>query len=131
MNTETSYGFGHLVEAPFAEVLERTRDALKTEGFGVLTEIDVKATMKEKLGVDQSAYTILGACNPPLAHRALVAERELGLLLPCNVIVYETEGGIRVSAMDPGIMSQLIDNPVLAEVAGEVRARLERVLENV
>ena len=131
MNTETSYGFGHLVEAPFTEVLERTRDALKTEGFGVLTEIDVKATMKEKLGVDQSAYTILGACNPPLAHRALEAERELGLLLPCNVIVYETEGGTRVSAMDPGIMSQLIDNPVLAEVAGEVRARLERVLENV
>ena len=131
MNTETSYGFGHLVEAPFAEVLERTRDALTTEGFGVLTEIDVKATMKEKLGVDQSAYTILGACNPPLARRALEAERELGLLLPCNVIVYETEGGTRVSAMDPGIMSQLIDNPVLAEVAGEVRARLERVLENV
>jgi len=131
MNTETSYGFGHLVEAPFDEVLASTRDALKTEGFGVLTEIDVKATMKEKLGVDQSAYTILGACNPPLARRALEAERELGLLLPCNVIVYETEGGTRVSAMDPGIMSQLIDNPVLAEVAGEVRARLERVLENV
>lgn len=131
MATKTSYGFGHLVAAPFADVLARTRSALKAEGFGVITEIDVRATMKEKLGVDESPYTILGACNPALAHRALGAERELGLLLPCNVIVYETEGGTRVSAMDPDIMLQLVDNPVLAEVAGEVRARLERVLENV
>jgi uncharacterized protein (DUF302 family) len=131
MTTTTSYGFGHLVEAPFDEVLARTRSALKSEGFGVLTEIDVKATMKDKLGLDESAYTILGACNPALAHRALAAEPELGLLLPCNVIVYETEGGTKVSAMDPGIMEKLIDNPVLAEVAGEVRARLERVLENL
>jgi uncharacterized protein (DUF302 family) len=125
------YGIGRVLPEPYDTVLPRVKDALKAEGFGVLTEIDVKATMKEKLGVDQSAYTILGACNPPLARRALEAERELGLLLPCNVIVYETEGGTKVSAMDPGIMSQLIDNPVLAEVAGEVRARLERVLENV
>lgn len=131
MTTQTSYGFGHLVAAQFDEVLARTRDALKAEGFGIITEIDVKATMKDKLGLDESAYTILGACSPALAHRALEAERELGLLLPCNVIVYETEGGTRVSAMDPGIMSQLIDNPVLATVAGEARARLERALENV
>jgi uncharacterized protein (DUF302 family) len=129
--TQTSYGFGHVVQGSFDDVLTRTREALKSEGFGVITEIDVKATMKDKLGLEESAYTILGACNPALAHRALEAERELGLLLPCNVIVYETEDGTRVSAMDPGLMSQLVDNPVLTEVAGEVRARLVRVLENL
>jgi uncharacterized protein (DUF302 family) len=127
----TTYGIGRLIEAPFDETVTRTREALKAEGFGVLCDIDVQATLKEKLGVDESPYVILGACNPPLAHRALGAERELGLLLPCNVIVYETQGGTKVSAIDPQMMMGMIDNPVLAEVATEVRARLERVVENV
>jgi uncharacterized protein (DUF302 family) len=131
MSDSSGYGFGKEVAAPFDDVLARTRAALQAEGFGVITEIDVRATMKEKLGLDEPPYTILGACNPSLAHRALGAERELGLLLPCNVIVYQTDDGTKVSAMDPGLMSQLIDNPTLAEVASEVRAKLERVIASI
>jgi uncharacterized protein (DUF302 family) len=131
MSPSSSYGFGKSVESSFDDVLARTRAALKDEGFGVITEIDMRATMKEKLGLDETPYTILGACNPGLAHRAIEAERELGLLLPCNVIVYETDMGARVSAMDPAIMNQLVDNPTLAEVAGEVRAKLERVIASI
>jgi uncharacterized protein (DUF302 family) len=131
MSDPSGYGFGKEVAAPFDDVLARTRAALMDEGFGVITEIDVRATMKEKLGLDEPPYTILGACNPALAHRALGVERELGLLLPCNVIVYQTDDGAKVSAMDPGIMSRLIDNPTLAEVASEVRAKLERVIASI
>ena len=129
--TATTYGMGRLVALPFDETVARTREALGQEGFGVLCDIDVRATLKAKMGIDREDYVILGACNPPLAHRALQAERELGLLLPCNVIVYAAEGGTKVSAIDPEVMLGMIDNPVLADVAVEVRARLQRVLDRL
>lgn len=126
-----AYGTGKLVSASFAETPERTRAALADEGFGVLCDIDVAATLRAKLGVETDDYVILGACNPALAQRALLAEREVGLLLPCNVIVYAAEGGTRVSAIDPAVMLAMIDNPALAEVAHEVRAKLTRVIERL
>ena len=126
-----AYGIGKLVERPFDETVASVRDALKGQGFGVLCEIDVRATMKDKLGIEGDNYVILGACNPPLAHRALTAEREIGLLLPCNVIVYETEGGTKVSAIDPELMLGFVGNPVLSDVAVEVGERLRSVIENV
>jgi len=126
-----AYGTGKLVSASFAETLERTRTALADEGFGVLCDIDVAATLRAKLGVETDDYAILGACNPALAQRALLAEREVGLLLPCNVIVYAAEGGTQVSAIDPEVMLAMIDNPALAEIAHEVRAKLTRVIERL
>jgi uncharacterized protein (DUF302 family) len=110
------------------EAAERVRAALKTEGFGVLCEIDVQATMKEKLGVDGEPYLILGACNPPLAHRALEAEPELGALLPCNVTVYRRDGHTHIAAVDPERMLSIAGNPALAPIAGEVRQRLAAVV---
>jgi uncharacterized protein (DUF302 family) len=114
---------------PYEAAIERVTSALKEQGFGVLTEIDVKATMKKKLDVDFKKYMILGACNPPLAHRALTAEPEIGLLLPCNVIVFEDEqqGGSIVSLVDPLAMMGFVDNPALAPVAQDARTRLEKV----
>src|SRR5579859_5052667 len=97
----TPYGFGKNVDLPYEEAIERTKAALKTQGFGVLTEIDVKKTMKEKLDADFQPYIILGACNPQLAHKALTAESEIGLLLPCNVVVHQEDDGSRVMVMDP------------------------------
>ena len=126
-----TYGMGKVVPLAFDEAVERTRAALQQEGFGVLCDIDVAATLKAKLGVERDDYVILGACNPPLAHKALEAEQELGLLLPCNVIVYATDDGTRVSAIDPDVMLGMTDNPALAEVAREVRARLERVIDRL
>jgi uncharacterized protein (DUF302 family) len=126
-----AYGTGKLVSASFAETLERTRTALADEGFGVMCDIDVAATLRAKLGVETDDYAILGACNPALAQRALLAEREVGLLLPCNVIVYAAEGGTQVSAIDPEVMLAMIDNPALAEIAHEVRAKLTRVIERL
>jgi len=126
-----AYGTGKLVSASFAETLERTRTALADEGFGVMCDIDVAATLRAKLGVETDDYAILGACNPALAQRALLAEREVGLLLPCNVIVYAAEGGTQVSAIDPEVMLAMIDNPALAEVAREVRVKLTRVIERL
>ena len=126
-----TYGMGKIVPLAFDEALARTREALHDEGFGVLCDIDVAATLKAKLGVERDDYVILGACNPPLAHRALEAERELGLLLPCNVIVYASAEGTRVSAIDPDVMLGMIDNPVLSEVAREVRTKLECVLDRI
>jgi len=126
-----TYGMGKVVPLAFDEAVERTRAALQQEGFGVLCDIDVAATLKAKLGVERDDYVILGACNPPLAHKALEAEQELGLLLPCNVIVYATGDGTRVSAIDPDVMLGMTDNPALAEVAREVRARLERVIDRL
>jgi uncharacterized protein (DUF302 family) len=125
-----SYYFSKRIEAGFDEALERVTEALKAEGFGVLTEIDVKATMKKKLDVDFRNYRILGTCNPPFAHQALEAEDKIGTMLPCNVIVQEIGAGeIEVAAVDPIASMQAIDNPALGEVAHEVQARLRRVVE--
>ena len=130
MNLEqySPYGFGLKVNLPYAEAVERTKAALKEQGFGVLTEVDIKQTMKEKRGIDFRPYVILGACNPPLAEQALTAELDLGLLLPCNVVVYETEGGSIVQAMDPEPVLGLVGNPRLEPIAREVKARLQAAL---
>lgn len=125
------YGFSKTTDYSFEEAIQKVTDELKKEGFGVLTTIDVKETLKNKLNVDFKKYTILGACNPPLAHQALQAEEELGLLLPCNVIVYEKEGKSVVSIFDPMVMAHIIDNPNMKPVAEEVKKKLERVLEAV
>ena len=118
--------------ASFDQALQRTTEALASEGFGVLTEIDVKATLEKKLGVDFRPYRILGACNPPLAFRALTAEPMIGLLLPCNVVVTEREDGlVAVSAVSPMSMFSVVDNPDLAGLADEVSVKLDRVLAKV
>ncbi len=126
-----TYGFSKLVNMQFEQAVEKVTEELKKEGFGVLTTIDVKETLKKKLDADFKKYVILGACNPPFAFKALQAEEEIGLLLPCNVIVYEKNGGTAVAIFDPIVMRQLIDNPALQPIADEVRARLQRVLEAV
>lgn len=126
-DTKEHYGMVVHLDAPYEEAIARTTAALQSEGFGVLTEIDVKATMKKKLDVAFRKYVILGACNPRLAHQALTAEPELGLLLPCNVIVYEDNGGSTVSIVDPAQMLSVADNPALQPIAGEARERLQRV----
>jgi uncharacterized protein (DUF302 family) len=113
---------------PYAQAVEQATLALKAEGFGILTEIDVQATLKEKLDVDFRKYVILGACNPPLAHQALTNQLEIGLLLPCNVIVYEDDGGSVVSIVDPITMLNTTENPALESVARAARSRLERVI---
>lgn len=128
---QTPVGIRVRVPLSYPEAVEKTIAALKSEGFGVLTTIDVKQTLKEKLGVEHRPYIILGACNPPLAHRALTAEPEVGLLLPCNVLVYEAEEGCVVSAMDPSAAMKLVPNPEMEAVAKEARAKLERVLQQV
>ena len=126
----TRYGISTTVPLAYAAAVERTREELAKEGFGVLSEIDVAATLKKKLDVDFRPYVILGACNPPLAHRALTAERDLGLLLPCNVVVYagDEEGTSVVAAMDPEAALELTGNEEVRAVAREVKGRLERVL---
>jgi len=122
------YGFNVAFKGSFADAVQRVTEALKSEGFGVLTEIDVQATMKAKLGIDGRPYRILGACNPPLAHKAITADPDIGLLLPCNVVVRETEdGSVSVGFMDPIAVLKLTDNPGIGELAKEVRARLDRV----
>ena len=125
------YSLAIELDRDFDAVVASTREALAAEGFGVLTEIDVKATMKAKLGVDRDEYLILGACNPPLAHEALQAEPELGVLLPCNVVVYRTGGKTRVSAVAAEQMLGMVGNEALMPVATEVGRRLGRVLEAV
>jgi uncharacterized protein (DUF302 family) len=121
--------YGHHVEiaGPFDQAVEKVLAALKAEGFGVLSDIDIQKAMKEKLGVDMPAYRILGACNPPLAHKALQADPQIGLLLPCNVTVQQTAAEIVVGFLDPQTMVQLTDNPQVAQVADEAAERLQRV----
>ncbi len=125
----TSYTLSATTPLPFIDAVERVRAELKTEGFGVLCEIDVQATLREKLGVEGEPYLILGACNPPLAHQALQAEPDLGVLLPCNVAVYQRDGETQISAIDPERMLSIVDNDELAPVAAEVKGRLGAVVE--
>jgi uncharacterized protein (DUF302 family) len=131
VTARTRYGFGTTVTLPYADAVEKTKAALKAEGFGVLCEIDVQKTMKEKRGIDFRPYVILGACNPPLAEKALAAELDLGLLLPCNVVVYEAEGGSVVAAMDPEPVLKVVGNPALEPIAREVKQRLARALQRI
>lgn len=125
------YGFSKTTDYTFDQAIEKVTEELKKEGFGVLTTIDVKDTLKKKIDVDFKKYTILGACNPKLAHSALQVEEELGLLLPCNVIVYEKNDKTVVSIFDPRVMTLVIENPEMKPVAEEVKNKLQRVLESV
>lgn len=127
----TPYAITTTVDAGFDTALERVREELATEGFGVLTEIDVQATLERKLGVHGQPYMILGACNPGLAHRGLEIEPELGVLLPCNVIVRQDGDTVRVAAMEPDAAMRLAANPALAPLAAEARQRLERALDRL
>ena len=125
------YGFSKTVDLSFEETINKVTEELKKEGFGVLTTIDVKDTLKNKIDVDFKKYTILGACNPPFAHKALLAEEEIGLLLPCNVIVYEREGKSVVSFFDPSLMAKVVENENLSTIAGEVKEKLQRVFDSI
>lgn len=133
MQNVTQYGFGTTVALPFEQAVEKTKEALAAEGFGVLTEIDVRATMKKKLDVDFRPYVIFGACNPPLAHRALSADLEIGLLLPCNVIVYATDDPAMsaVSVMDPEAALSITGRDDIAPIAREVSERMHRVVDSL
>lgn len=128
---ETRYGLRADLTVPYDQAVERVKAALQSEGFGVLTSIDVSETLKQKLGREFRKYVILGACNPALAHKALTAELEIGLLLPCNVIVYERDGGAAVAAMAPLPAMGIIGNRELEDVAREADARLRRVIEQL
>ena len=126
------YGISKVLDCGYEEAVEKTRASLAAEGFGVLTEIDVKAVLKKKLDKDFTKYIILGACNPPLAYKALTLETEIGLFLPCNVIVYENASGKAVvSAIDPTVAMSMIDNPELEEVAKGVKEKLEKVVGSI
>lgn len=125
------YGFSKTVDMPYEQAIEKVTAELKNEGFGVLTTIDVKETLKQKINVDFKKYTILGACNPPIAHRALQEEEEIGLLLPCNVIVYEKDGKTCVSIFDPMVMTWIIENDQMKPIATEVQEKLQRVLKAI
>jgi uncharacterized protein (DUF302 family) len=126
-----SYHITKTVDATFEETLTRVTEELKKEGFGVLTEIDVKETLKKKLNVDYKKYTILGACNPPLAHQALNAESEIGVLLPCNICVYEEGGKSVVSAIDPKRMFSVVERNDLSPIANAVSEKIHRVIDNI
>ena len=125
------YGFSKTVDMPYEQTIEKVATELKKEGFGVLTSIDVKETLKQKIDVDFKKYVILGACNPPIAHKALQEEEELGLLLPCNVIVYEKDNKTRISIFDPMVMTWIIENDNIKPIATEVQERLQRVLKAI
>ncbi len=126
---DTGYTLSATTELSFADTVARVREELAAEGFGVLCEIDVQATLKAKLGVDRDPYLILGACNPPLAHAALETEPDLGTLLPCNVVVYEQTGQTHIAAVDAERMLSIVGNDQLSDTASEVRRRLSAVVE--
>ena len=125
------YGYKKQVDASFEVVLQKTKEELQKEEFGVLTEIDVKATLKKKLNVDYDNYFILGACNPSFAYQALQAEKDIGLLLPCNVIVYEQEGQTFVSAIMPTVAMNMVKNETLRSIAAQVERKLKKVINNI
>ncbi len=125
------YGFSKTVDLTFEQAIDKVTTELKVEGFGVLTTIDVKDTLKKKLDVDFKKYVILGACNPPFAYKALQAEEEIGLLLPCNVIVYEKGNQTAVSIFNPMVMTAILENEAMKPIAEEVKQRLERVLAGI
>jgi uncharacterized protein (DUF302 family) len=130
--TTTNYATRTKLDVPYKDAVEKVTAALKEEGFGVLTEIDVKATLKQKLDADFREYVILGACNPPLAHQALTTQLDIGLLLPCNVIVHAgDDGGSEVAILDPITMMGVVDNPDLKPVAEQAQARLQRVIQTL
>ncbi len=126
-----TYYIAKTVSGDFDDVIARVTEALKAEGFGVLTDIDVKATMKKKLDADFRPYRILGACNPQMALKALTAEDKIGVMLPCNVIVQQTDDGVEVAAVDPQASMQAVDNPGLADIAGPVKDALTRVVQSL
>jgi len=126
-----TYYFSKKLVLGFEEAIEKVTEALKSEGFGILTEIDVKETLKKKLDVNFRPYKILGACNPPFAYQALQAEDKVGIMLPCNVIVQEKENGVEIAAVDPVASMQAIDNPKLGKIADEIRLKLRRAIESI
>ena len=129
---QTNYGFSKVVNLGYDEAIEKVTEELKKEGFGVLTEIDVKETLKKKLDVDFKPYKILGACNPPFAYKALQSEEQIGLMLPCNVIVYvNDEGKTIVAAIDPIASMQAVKNETLGEVAATIQGKLQKVISNL
>ena len=125
------YGFSKTIDLPYEQAIEKVTAELKKEGFGVLTTIDVKETLKQKINVDFKKYTILGACNPLIAHKALQEEEDLGLLLPCNVVVYEKDNKTRVSIFDPMVMTWIMENDNMKPIATEVQEKLQRVLKAI
>ena len=126
-----NYGFTKELNIPYGKVVELVRQTLKKEGFGVLTEIDIQGTMKEKLGIDMSKYIILGACNPSNAYTAILAEENIGLMLPCNVIVYENGGKTVLSIIRPTVAMQMVDNAELQKVSEEVEGKLKKVFDAI
>jgi uncharacterized protein (DUF302 family) len=126
-----NYGFTKKMDIPYEKVIEQAREALKKEGFGILTEIDVREKMKEKLGVDMKKYIILGACNPQNAYKAILAEENIGLMLPCNVIVYENGSKTVLSVIRPTVAMRMVDNAELQKVAEEVEAQLKKAFDAI
>ncbi len=131
LGIDVGYGYGRTLTMPFDKAVQRAKESLKAEGFGVLCEINIQEKLKEKLGVDFVNYLILGACNPALAYGALQLEMNLGLLLPCNVIVYEKEGKSFVGAIDAARMLSVVENPALQDTAEQVNQKLRRVIDNL
>ncbi|MCH8049847.1 DUF302 domain-containing protein [Patescibacteria group bacterium] len=125
------YSYSKSTNLSFQEAIEKVKEELTKEGFGVLTEIDIKATLKEKLNIDFDNYVILGACNPPFAHKSLLAEKEIGLFLPCNVIVYEEDGKTVVSTIVPSVQMSMIENKELKSISGEVEDGLKKVIDSL
>ena len=127
----TAYGFTKVVALPFETVKDMAIQALKNEGFGILTQIDVREKLKEKLGIDFKRYLILGACSPSHAHKAILAEEDIGLLLPCNVIIYEKDGGTALGIIKPKVAMQMAKNEALSGIAAEVEAKLAKVFNSI